>query len=204
MREAAEGGGALAVHAVGNAAVGDVLAALARHPDAPVRLEHALTLDAELAARLADSGRPIVTQPGFLRSHSRQLVTVPVPEPMQLMPLRTLLDHGAPVAFGSDYPAAELSPWPAIAAAVSRGSGADGRGPLVHPEQALTLDEALDACTRVAAEVLGVGDAGVVAPGMSADLQWVDRDPYAVSAPDELAGIATRELWCRGVAPGAA
>ena len=46
-----------------------------------VRIEHALTLDDELARRLGATGLPVVTQPGFLRTHARQLVTIPPPAP---------------------------------------------------------------------------------------------------------------------------
>ena len=199
------------MHAVGNGAVAGVLDALAAErtrsggsagsgvdtgDGANVRIEHALTLDGELARRLGAAGLPVVTQPGFLRTHARQLVTIPPPAPLVLFPLRSLLSHGAQLAFGSDYPAADLSPWPAIAAAVTRASGIPGR--TVHPEQALTLAEALDATTATAARVLGVTDTGVLAAGQRADLQWVDADPFAV-APEALADIRARAVWHDGV-----
>lgn len=209
LRGAADSGGGLALHAVGNGAVAGVLDALAAErtrsgvdpggggdTGANVRIEHALTLDDELARRLGATGLPVVTQPGFLRTHARQLVTIAPPEPLMLFPLRSLLRHGAQVAFGSDYPAADLSPWPAIAAAVTRASGIPGRS--VHPEQALTLAEALDATTATAARVLGVGDTGVLAAALRADLQWVDADPFTV-APEALADIRARAVWHDGV-----
>lgn len=211
LRGAADGGGGLALHAVGNGAVAGVLDALAAErtrsgvgtgaggdtgAGANVRIEHALTLDDELARRLGATGLPVVTQPGFLRTHARQLVTIPPPAPLMLFPLRSLLSHGAQLAFGSDYPAADLSPWPAIAAAVTRASGIPGR--TVHSEQALTLAEALDATTATAARVLGVADTGVLAAGLRADLQWVDADPFAI-APEALADIRARAVWHGGV-----
>ncbi|MET1052539.1 MAG: amidohydrolase family protein [Mycetocola sp.] len=88
--------------------------------------------------------------------------------------LRSLLDAGGRLTLGSDAPVAPLDPWLAIASAVGRSR--DGREPW-HPEQAITVREAIAAST-------GSGRV-MVAAGQVADLALVDRDPYA-STPDEL------------------
>ncbi|HUG51257.1 MAG TPA: amidohydrolase family protein [Terrimesophilobacter sp.] len=82
--------------------------------------------------------------------------------------LRTLLNAGARMLFGSDAPVAPLDPWAAIAAAVSRSR--DGRDPW-HPEQRITVAEALSASAN--------GD--TVAVGSPADLAVVERDPLGES-----------------------
>ena len=82
--------------------------------------------------------------------------------------LRTLLNAGARLLFGSDAPVAPLDPWAAIAAAVSRSR--DGRDPW-HPEQRITVAEALSASAN--------GD--TVAVGSPADLAVVERDPLGES-----------------------
>jgi hypothetical protein len=64
---------------------------------------------------------------------------------------------------GSDAPVAPLDPWVSIAAAITRTR--DGREPW-HPEQSLTLDEAIGCSTR-----------STVAVGQPADLVIVDADP---------------------------
>lgn len=83
--------------------------------------------------------------------------------------LRSLLDAGAELLFGSDAPVAPLDPWLTMAAAVSRSR--DGREPW-HPEQALSAREALAASTR-----------GQIVPaaGSVADLAVVEQDPLAAS-----------------------
>lgn len=79
--------------------------------------------------------------------------------------LRSLLDAGIELRFGSDAPVAPLDPWVTISAAVSRAR--DGREPW-HPEQAVTASEAIDASTRSS-----------VAEGQPADLIAVELDPYS-------------------------
>jgi predicted amidohydrolase YtcJ len=82
--------------------------------------------------------------------------------------LRSLIDSGATVVLGSDAPVAPLDPWVAIAAAVSRAR--DGDEPW-HPEQRVTVAEALVASTRTRRLAPQVGD--------TADLVAVERDPLA-------------------------
>lgn len=83
--------------------------------------------------------------------------------------LRSLLDGGATLALGSDAPVAPLDPWGTMAAAVGRSR--DGREPW-HPEQSITVPEALAASTRGRTEV---------AAGDLADLAICDLDPLACS-----------------------
>lgn len=79
--------------------------------------------------------------------------------------LRSLLDAGIELWFGSDAPVAPMDPWITISAAVSRAR--DGREPW-HPEQAVTASEAIAASTRSS-----------VAEGEVADLIAVELDPYS-------------------------
>ncbi|MET0726492.1 MAG: amidohydrolase family protein, partial [Leifsonia sp.] len=85
--------------------------------------------------------------------------------------LRSLLDSGAVLALGSDAPVAPLDPWVGIAAAVGRTR--DGRAPW-HPEQAITVQEAVAASARTS-----------VAVGEPADLAILDADPLQATM-DEL------------------
>jgi len=85
--------------------------------------------------------------------------------------LRSLVDAGATLAFGSDAPVAPLDPWVTISAAVGRSR--DGREPW-HPEQRLTAAEALSFSVRSS-----------VAVGEIADLVVTELDPLETAA-DEL------------------
>jgi predicted amidohydrolase YtcJ len=78
--------------------------------------------------------------------------------------LRTLVDEGARLILGSDAPVSPLDPWVSIAAAVTRTR--DGREPW-HPEQSLTLAEAIAFSTR-----------STIEPGQPADIAVLDADPY--------------------------
>ena len=98
---------------------------------------------------------------------------------------RSLLDAGAVLAFGSDWTVAPLNPMEGLKAAVTRQT-LDGKHPDGwHPEQTLTLDEAIHACT--------VGSAyaefaehlkGTITPGKLADIVMLDRDIYKINPSD--------------------
>jgi predicted amidohydrolase YtcJ len=96
---------------------------------------------------------------------------------------RSLWDGGALVANGSDAPIEELDPLAGIAAGVLRTL--DDR-PAWHPEQAVTVEEALRATTVNPAWLAGdERRRGKLLPGYLADLVVLDRDPLAVP-PEEL------------------
>jgi len=82
--------------------------------------------------------------------------------------LRSLLDSGATLAFGSDAPVAPLDPWVTMAAAVGRTR--DGRAPW-HPEQRISAAEALAASVR-----------SRVAVGEPADLVVTESNPVDADA----------------------
>jgi predicted amidohydrolase YtcJ len=89
---------------------------------------------------------------------------------------RSLRDSGALLANGSDAPIEELDPWAGVCAGVLRTI--DERGPW-HPEQRLTLDEALEATTVNPAWLASDEHRrGKLLPGYLADLVVLDRDPY--------------------------
>lgn len=96
---------------------------------------------------------------------------------------RSLLDSGAVVVNGSDAPIEELDPLLGIRSGVLRTI--DER-PAWHPEQAVTVEEALHAST-VAPAWLARDERrrGKLLPGYVADLVVLDRDPLACP-PEEL------------------
>ena len=97
---------------------------------------------------------PTATGPGGLR---------------RAFPLRSLLDAGAVLTFGSDAPVAPLDPWLAIAAAVHRTR--DER-PRWHPEQEIRVAESLAAS-------MPPGRGGVsLRTGDVADLMVLEADPF--------------------------
>ena len=198
VRAAADAGSGLAVHAVGNGAVGAVLDALRADvglADAvSLRVEHAMAIDAAQASALGRAAIPVVVQPGFIGTVGHELRLVPLPEPLRLMPFRSMLEAGVQLAFSSDYPAVGLSPWDAVRDAITR---LDSAGGAIHADESIELRVALDASTRGAARALGVEDAGTLEPGRKADFIWCDRDPSALP-PASLGGISVLATWSSG------
>src|SRR5207244_52469 len=96
---------------------------------------------------------------------------------------RSLLDSGAVLANGSDAPIEELDPLAGIRAGVLRTL--DEREPW-HPEQAVTVEQALEATILAPAWVAGdERRRGKLVPGFFADLVVLDCDPVAIP-PEEL------------------
>jgi predicted amidohydrolase YtcJ len=89
-------------------------------------------------------------------------------------------------------------PLEGIAAGVSRQT-ADGRPPEGWtPQERIPVDRALSAYTAgVAYQAFAENRWGSIAPGASADLVWLDRDPRATPAL-ELPGVGIRATYLRG------
>ena len=99
---------------------------------------------------------------------------------------RDLLDRGAPLAFGSDWPVAPLSPLKGIHAAVTRAT-LDGKNPAGwFPRQRISVEEALRAYTVGSAYAgFAEDELGTLAPGKLADIVVLDRDILTVK-PEEI------------------
>lgn len=111
-------------------------------------------------------------------------------------PFRSLLETGAALAAGSDWPVTELDPLAGVHAAVNRAERGTGMAPFM-PEQALGLDEALAAHTTGAARANGfAAETGSLELGKAADLVVLDRDLRAV--PPEEIGFAQVEMTFAG------
>ena len=90
---------------------------------------------------------------------------------------RSLLDAGAPLAFGSDWFVAPPTPLEGIYAAVTRRTLDDRHPGGWVPEQRITVDEALRAYTRGAAYAeFAEREKGVLGRGTLADFVLIDRD----------------------------
>ncbi len=102
---------------------------------------------------------------------------------------KSILDTGVPLMLSSDAPVADPAPLAGIYSAVVRKrmnrTPPDGW----HPEQRLSVKEAVKAYTLTPALASGVGDRlGSVTPGKLADLIVLDEDVFRMD-PDRLAGV---------------
>jgi hypothetical protein len=90
-------------------------------------------------------------------------------------PWKTFLDQGTVLAFGTDYPVEPVTPFRGLYAAVTRRSEDGTR--IYHPEQALTIHQALYAYTQASAFAEHMETKkGKLVPGQFADFVVLDRD----------------------------
>ncbi|SFS12137.1 hypothetical protein SAMN04487783_1677 [Agrococcus baldri] len=161
LARAEASGLAVAVHAIGDAAVDIALDAFAA-TGARGGIEHAQLVRAGAVERLAELGIEASVQPAHLLDDAPVMDAVWADRTERAFALRWMLDAGVTLALGSDAPVAPLDPWLAIDAAVGRGTTP------WHPEQAISRREALAASTD---------GTMVVEAGARADLVLLDDDP---------------------------
>jgi predicted amidohydrolase YtcJ len=96
--------------------------------------------------------------------------------------LRTFLDHGVHLAFGTDWDVAPLNPMLTIYAAVTRAT-LDGKNPNGwFPEQKLTVAEAVEAYTLGSAYAeFQEKEKGSIMPGKLADMVLLSDDIFSIS-----------------------
>jgi predicted amidohydrolase YtcJ len=183
VRRGAEAGWPVAVHAIGDLANREALDAFEEtrdlwHPRGlRQRIEHAQLLAHEDIARFARIGVAASVQFSHAPSDRKLAERFWAGKTDRAYAYRSLWDAGTLVANGSDAPIEELDPWAGVCAAVSRDW---------HPEQGLTLDEALQATTVNSAWLArDEHRRGRLLPGFLADLVVLDRDPFDL-APEEL------------------
>jgi predicted amidohydrolase YtcJ len=186
---AAEGGFPVAVHAIGDRANRDALDAFEATravwsaQKLRPRIEHAQLLAPEDLPRFAELGVACSVQFSHAPSDRDLADRFWAGKTEGAYVYRSLWDSGALLANGSDAPIEELDPWAGICAGVLRTI--DER-PAWHPEQRLTLEQALIAtCVNPAWLSGDERRRGKLIPGFLADLVVLDRDPHALE-PEEL------------------
>jgi predicted amidohydrolase YtcJ len=96
------------------------------------------------------------------------------------------LNHGVPLAFGTDYPVEPVTPFRGLYAAVTRKSE-DGKREY-FPEQKISIDQAIAAYTTGSAFAeFTEKEKGTLAPGKLADFVVLDRDIRSIK-PAEILG----------------
>ncbi|WP_431826057.1 amidohydrolase [Microbacterium algeriense] len=100
-------------------------------------------------------------------------------------PNRALLDAGALVAGGSDWPVSESpNTLEGLQGLVTRADPLSRAAGTLWPEQAISAEEALEVFTINAATAMGLGaDTGSLTPGKSADFVVLERDAIGTSGP---------------------
>lgn len=200
---------ALAVHAIGDRAVRELLDVFAEvlpqqpvayrpltsghwpltvdHSHIPHRIEHVQHSTPEDLRRLGSLGVVASVQPIHLVDDMALVERALGPRGRWAYAFRTLLEGGAVLALGSDCPVASPNPFWGIHAAVTR-QRRDGTPPGGwYPEERLTVAEAVAGYTLGPAYAGGQLDRlGSLSPGKLADLVVLDRDLFAIP-PAEIA-----------------
>ena len=196
------------IHAIGDAAVRQALDAIEFAIESngprdrrPVIAHVQLVDDADLA-RFATLGVIPCMQPLWAQMDALMTVlTIPrlgVERADQQYRMRSLDESGAPLALGSDWPVSSGAPLDGIAIGISRRTPEGEPEGGWTPEEALPIERALSAYTAgVAEQAFGEAVWGRLAPGASADLVWLDRDPRSVS-PLELPALRVLGTFLRG------
>jgi hypothetical protein len=176
VEAAIAGGWQVAIHAIGDAAVGSVLdaylAAQAHPGDHRLRIEHTQVIAAKDVPRMVAAHAIASMQPTHATSDMPWAeARLGGQRSTGAYAWRTLLDHHIPVAGGSDFPVEQVSPILGIYAAVTRQDGKGMPAGGWYPGERMTLLEAIDAFTRGAAYAEAAeGTRGVIAVGRHADL----------------------------------
>jgi predicted amidohydrolase YtcJ len=196
------------IHAIGDAAIRQALDAieytLARNPPRdrrPVIAHVQLADDADLG-RFAELGVIPNMQPLWAQMDALMTVlTLPrlgIERSEKQYRMRSLTTSGARLALGSDWPVSSGAPLEGIAVAASRRTETGDPEGGWTPQEILPIEQTLAAYTAgVAYQAFAEGNWGIIAPGASADLVWLDRDPRLTPVLD-IPAVAVRATYLRG------
>lgn len=207
LMSTAERGISAKIHCTGDASVRLVLDTVAKvrragYAEPKYHIAHGQFVHEQDIARFAELDvtadiSPSLWFPGVI---AEAIATVlPADRASKMQPNRSLLDTGARIAGGSDWPVS-VSPnaWEGIYGLVTRKDPTGQFPGTLWPEQAVTLAEAIRIYTTSCAEAMGVDDVtGSLSPGKSADFIVLSGNPYEIDIED-VAHIATRQTWFAG------
>ena len=195
----------LAIHAIGDAAIEQVLSGMeaADSADMPVagrrhRIEHCGFLSVGQRARMAARGIEPVPQPVFMYEFGDLYVTnLGQARAEAAYPMRSWLDAGQNPAASSDAPVSSTDPFQNLYTMVTRRTN---KGTVLGADQAISLEQAVHCLTFSGAySQFAETSRGRLLPGMLADVTVLSRDIFA-EAPDTLRETQA-DLVLRGGVP---
>ncbi|TDL38133.1 amidohydrolase [Kocuria rosea] len=179
------------LHATGDASARLVLDAVEqvrkeKGPGPIFQIAHVEFLEDVDVPRFAELGvvpdaSPYIWYPGVIQESIAQ--QIPAETVDTSWKTKDLLEAGALLAAGSDWPCALPSPdpWIGLETLVTRQNPDPEVTTVLNPSQRLELEQALLAFTRNPAEAMGLGDVtGSLRAGLSADFIVVDRDIFEI------------------------
>ena len=207
LRRVAEVGISAKIHCTGDASVHAVLNAVetlrgegfteTRYQVAHGQFVHPDDIPRFAALGVSADISPFIWVPGPIVEAIREVL--PRDRADRMQPNRSLIDAGAIVAGGSDWPvSASPNAWEGIHGLVTREDPSGEYPGTLWPEEAITLDEAIAVFTINAAEAMGLAEeTGSLEVGKSADFVLLDRDHFAHPA-NELVRTRVDETWFAG------
>ncbi|WP_315769649.1 MULTISPECIES: amidohydrolase [unclassified Bradyrhizobium] len=176
----------LAIHAIGDAAIEQVLSGIekAGTTDQPIegrrhRIEHCGFLSDGQIARMANAGIDPVPQPIFMYEFGDlYLRNVGAERTAAAYPMRKWLDAGLHPAASSDAPVSTTDPFKNLFTMTTRMSN---RRTVLGPDQLLSMAEALHAYTYCGAYTqFAEHEIGRLVPGQAADIAVLSDDLFAI------------------------
>jgi predicted amidohydrolase YtcJ len=205
MRAAMNSGFQVNTHAIGDAAnmiVLDTYEQLIRESDSRSlrhRVEHAQVLRYEDIVRFAQLG----VIPSMQSTHATSDKNMAQDRLGEVRiegayAWRKIMDTGARIAGGSDFPVESPNPFYGLHAAITRQDKANQPDGGWFPEESMTAEEAFASFT-IDAAYAGHQDAilGTLEPGKKADFILLDQDIFAIS-PTEIWKTQVLETWVEG------
>lgn len=170
----------LAIHAIGDAAIEQVLCGMERAGATPAnrhRIEHCGFLTPDQRARMKARGILPVPQPVFIYEFGDLYIKVCGRERSDASyPMRTWTEEGHFPGASSDAPVSTTDPFKNLFTMVTRRTN---RGTVLNADQAISLPQAIHALTFNGAYVSKCEDRkGTLALGMLADITVLSRDPF--------------------------
>ncbi len=192
------------IHAIGDRGNRLALDAVTRAQDgkpSPLRnrIEHAQIIALEDIPRFAALGVIASMQPTHATSDMNMAEDRIGPERIKGgYAWRRLLNSGAVIASGSDFPVELANPFHGLYAAVTRQDRNGYPQGGWYPGEALSREEALHSFTLAAAFAAHQEDRlGSLEPGKWADFILIDRDYFEIP-PDQIDDIQVLETWVAG------
>nr|WP_314070094.1 amidohydrolase [uncultured Roseococcus sp.] len=196
-----EQGWQLDIHAIGDAAIEQVLTGMEEAgatPERRHRIEHCGFITKDQRRRMKARGILPVPQPVFMYEFGDLYVkNLGLARTEAAYPMRTWLEEGHHPAASSDSPVSTVDPFANLFTMVTRKTN---RGTVLGAEERLSLQQALHCYTWCGAHsTFAEGVRGTLEPGMDADIAVLSRDITEV-APEEYLQIET-DLTLRGGVP---
>jgi len=187
----------VAIHAIGDAALDNVLKAI-EETGFRARIEHLSVVRDDQLEKLAKLRVRGSIQPHFVITDWWVVQRLGRERARWVYRFRDLAELGLELGISTDAPVEPVNPFETLYAAVDRGESLGLEIAELTPDQRLDVVTALDMYTRISSAVCGLHDLGTLEPGKRASFTVLDRDPLEAS-PEELRRITVLETYVDGV-----